>query len=262
MKFKATLLLTLLLILFIYSCDDISEGNRFSVNPLPIETSKKVLIEDFTGQLCHNCPYAAETIRDIQRLYGEDHIIAVAIHGGDLSIDETTNPLGLATPQGTAYQRYWGVNHWPCGMVDRKGILEHTSWSGMVTQRLQKSPQATISIANILDTENNRLKIDVTTEAEQDFIGKLQIWLTEDSVCCPQIMPDGEIDGFYLHRHVFRASVNASYGDDISMTAGSRQTVCYEYQLNDMWDTSQLYVVAFIYNDSDGVLQAEKAKCK
>ncbi|MBQ7663871.1 MAG: Omp28-related outer membrane protein, partial [Bacteroidaceae bacterium] len=54
----------------------------------------------------------------------------------------------------------------------------------------------------------------------------------------------------------------APYGDDISMTAGSRQTVCYEYQLNDMWDTSQLYVVAFIYNDSDGVLQAEKAKCK
>ena len=68
MKFKATLLLTLLLILFIYSCDDISEENRFSVIPLPIETSKKVLIEDFTGQLCHNCPYAAETIRDIHRL--------------------------------------------------------------------------------------------------------------------------------------------------------------------------------------------------
>ena len=39
------------------SCDNVPEADRFIKLP-PIEADRAVLIEDFTGQYCLNCPIA------------------------------------------------------------------------------------------------------------------------------------------------------------------------------------------------------------
>ncbi len=41
------------------SCDNVAEDDRFIKLP-PIEADRAVLIEDFTGQNCLNCPVAHE----------------------------------------------------------------------------------------------------------------------------------------------------------------------------------------------------------
>ena len=47
------------------SCDNVAEDDRSS-NFLPIEADRAVLIEDFTGQNCLNCPVAHEKIEEME----------------------------------------------------------------------------------------------------------------------------------------------------------------------------------------------------
>ncbi len=63
---------------------------------------RAVLIEDFTGQKCVNCPNGTTLINDIVETYGEDNVIAVGIHSGPLSKDGED---GLATETGNDYYR-------------------------------------------------------------------------------------------------------------------------------------------------------------
>ena len=47
------------------SCSDLDEQDRF-VYIKPADAARKVLIEDFTGQRCPNCPSATDEIHHLQ----------------------------------------------------------------------------------------------------------------------------------------------------------------------------------------------------
>ena len=70
-------LLTLtLIILCIASCDKI-EPPYSSGNTNPIDTTsvkRNILIEDFTGHTCPNCPAAAAELETIHSIYGNQII--------------------------------------------------------------------------------------------------------------------------------------------------------------------------------------------
>ena len=51
------------------ACDNVDENERFS-GPVDITPKKNVLIEDFTGQRCLNCPLAADAVHAMQATYG------------------------------------------------------------------------------------------------------------------------------------------------------------------------------------------------
>ena len=99
------------------ACDDIKESERFIPVTPEASTTKNVLIEDFTGMNCINCPNAAEEIHKIQAAYGAEKIIAVAVHG---EMPGLSGPL--ANDLGTEYFNHWGVETLPIGMVDRQGL--------------------------------------------------------------------------------------------------------------------------------------------
>ena len=85
------------------ACNDIEQADRYE--PIEVTAKKNVLIEDFTGQHCVNCPKAAD---EIQRMQADstigEHVIAVSIHGGSMSKhDSETSGLGLATDEGETY---------------------------------------------------------------------------------------------------------------------------------------------------------------
>lgn len=112
-----------LLALWLLSRDSIAEEDRLIYEAPPV-VNRSVLIEDFTGQRCVNCPNAADEIHSLQQEYGEDMIIAVGIHGGPMAV--WPNPergiVGLATETGDNYNTYWKVEQWPMGMVNRGGV--------------------------------------------------------------------------------------------------------------------------------------------
>ena len=71
--------------IFISSCEVI-EGPYMTGTIDPIDTTnnqyvKNILIEDFTGHTCKNCPDAARELDAIHDVYGSQ-IIGLAIHAG------------------------------------------------------------------------------------------------------------------------------------------------------------------------------------
>ena len=84
-----------------FSSCEVIEGPYMSDSVNPIDTTtnnyvKNILIEDFTGHLCKNCPDAASELEAIQSVYGSQ-IIGLAIHSGttfarSYPIDPVSNP--------------------------------------------------------------------------------------------------------------------------------------------------------------------------
>lgn len=50
-------------------------------------------------------------------------------------------------------------------------------------------------------------------------------------------------------------SVNGLWGEDIVLTADAPHQATHQITLRDNWDISNLSIVAFVYKESDGVLQ-------
>lgn len=250
-------------LLALTACDDIDEADRFE-GPVDFTPKKNVLIEDFTGQRCLNCPLAAEAVGKMRQTYGEEHVIAVAIHGGSLSLPETS-PVGLANATGESYNSFWGVNSWPKGLVDRgagwskpsDALLEYTSWSAAVVKRLQAEPALQMALRNTYDAETGQLSIDVDLTALTDVDGMVQVWLTENHITAPQVMPDGTMNTSYEHSHVFRAAVNGEWGEAVKMAEGENAVKSYIVALAEhpRWTPGNMAVVAFVYSQTEGVMQ-------
>lgn len=247
------------------ACDNVEEGNRFTYVE-PAEVSKCVLIEDFTGQRCVNCPAAAELIELMQETYGADNIIAVGIYGGDLeTMQDNGTPFPLYTEDGGWYYDHWGVTTQPRGMVDRRGgLLMSSAWPGAVYSGIQRQDSVQLEAVCSYDESSRRLGItvDAANIANQRIVsGNLQVWLVEDSIVSQQYLPgETKPDTEYVHNHVFRATVNDRMGDPITLAAGGSETREFSYVLDKAWKAENVSVVAFVYTDADGVLQAVKSK--
>jgi hypothetical protein len=253
MKLKNIAALAALGLSFV-ACNDIKENERFIPVTPEATTAKNVLIEDFTGMNCINCPNAAEEIHKIQATYGAEKIIAVAVHG---EMPGLSGPLANAL--GTEYYNHWGVETLPIGMVDRQGLENYTSWMATADARLKAQIiPLSLSLANTVYNEDTRsITVQVKALAEADLTAKLQVWITESNIKSFQKMPDGSINTNYVHNHVLRDAVNGAWGEAINLEAGVAQEVTYTYEVPKAWNAENLAVVAFVYNES-GVVQVEE----
>ncbi len=245
------------------ACETVEENDRFG-NAEPAIVKKNVLVEEFTGQRCTNCPSAAQELADLQdiilRACGQQHVISVAIHGGDMAIDA---PAGLATPLGHQYNNDWGIKSWPSAVIDReygkKPSTDFYSWGDAICERLSEAAAVEINMqGNTYNAEDKALTINVETTALETVNGKLQVWLTESHINKYQVMPNGGHNMNYEHNHVFRDAVNGDKGENIKLIKGESISKTYSYTLPDDWKVENMAVVAFVYNES-GVLQVVEA---
>ena len=76
------------------ACDEIAEGDRYLEMPA-VESRRAVLLEEFTGQMCTNCPEAQRRISSMKEQYG-DQLVVVGIHAGNFGLAESDyGSLGL-----------------------------------------------------------------------------------------------------------------------------------------------------------------------
>lgn len=239
------------------ACSNVDEDDRY-VYVKPAEVAKCVLIEDFTGQRCVNCPYATETIDSIIAQYGHDNIVAVGIHSGPFAKNPAgTSTYPLYTETGDYYYDLFGVSSQPSGMIDRHGVVNNYNlWPTLVYTYIQESATIILEATAEYDEDSRTAVITIEAEGVEPTTGYLQVWVTEDSIIGTQYMPDGSINKEYVHNHVFRATVNDRDGDAFSITTDEIVTATYTYALEDEdWVAENMHVVAFVYND-DGVAQA------
>ena len=265
-------------LLTLCACDEIDEQDRFQKVEIASGGesggeggsegtgfgAKNVLIEDFTGQLCNNCPLAMNTISTLQETFGHDRVIPVAIHGGYLTL---AAPTGLANAIGNTYTAERGVSSKPKGEVDRTGqLLDQEKWGTTVLERIAMTAHVKLGVENIaFDADSRELSFSVKTAADLTGAqGLLQVWLTESHIHTYQKTPDPNrfpqypasgYDHNYEHNHVLRACVSAKDGDALSLVAGGSDTRAYKYKLESDWVADNMSVIVIAYNAAEGVLQ-------
>lgn len=243
--------------LAIFSCSHISSDERL-IYERHVDAYRKILIEDFTGQRCINCPYASDEVERLHMQYGKDTIIAVAIHSGPLGFSTNNKYYGLKTEIGDEYYNHWNPDYQPIGLVNRHGLCDYTSWNAQIREEIQK-PTSIQIYGNVILAEN---KIKISTEIQNngdEVNSKLQLWIVEDNIPAFQLMPDGTINENYIHQHVLRATVNGMWGDHIIIPRNNSLKKEFEIVLNKEWKVKDLAVVVFVF-DNSGVLQVTNMK--
>lgn len=252
--------------LLFFACDQVDPADRYIAidnatpggqEPTEAVETRRVLIEEFTGQRCVNCPNAAAEIQRLKQAYGADTVIAVSIHGGELAFYSTAKLLGLRTELGDEYNKRWNVAAWPKGMVNRSGLLsDYEEWFTLVNSAVKQEAPLKLSV------EATTSAITTTAEALKPVQGKLQLWVTESGITAMQAMPDGTNNREYTHNHVLRTAVNGAWGEDITLAQGQTETFTHTIALDPAWNSGSLSVVAFVYNDSEGLLQVVETAVK
>ena len=239
------------------SCSNIDEGDRL-IYVKPAEVGRAVLIEDLTGQRCINCPTGTDIITGIIKTYGEDNVIAVGIHCGPLGFAGNSKRVGLKTDTGDEYYTHWanGTNlGQPSAIFNRKkgkGPIDNlNNWAAEVGLIISEKANLSVNIANAYDAKTRKLTTKVGAFGVNGTVsGKLQVWIVEDGIKAMQMMPDGSANQDYIHNHVFRAAVNGTWGEEVTVKEGETTSKDYSYVLPETWNAENISVVAFVYNDN------------
>jgi thiol-disulfide isomerase/thioredoxin len=226
-----------ILLFNITSCDIIEGPYLIDNNTNPVDTNtfvKKVLIEDFTGHRCPNCPAAAEELVSLQDFYG-DRVIGIAIHPSSPAFS-TPSPLTASsytydfrTQFGDDIDNIFEITTvgLPRGMVNRTGFdtqhqLGKDEWSSIVQMELEKAPIFGITLSSNVSNGNGTISItaEALTNINLDKKEKIEdynivICLTEKNIV--QWQKDntaGDIED-YEHNHVLRTMINTTFGESI-----------------------------------------------
>ncbi len=240
--------------------------------PDTTQVSRKMIIEDFTGHQCKNCPKAAKQIKDIEALYG-DRIIGIAIHAGPSNFTGTNAdyPTDFRTPEGTAIYNFFNIPALPMGMVSRVGFPNNThlktypGWPG-------ECQNLTDSVAHVEITQNvnynaasRQVTVNIEAKALKDFSDDLKycVMLLENGIISPQLMPDDTRNPDYVHNHVFRDMFTAALGDELALSpilnaeTFSKQVVG---TITNDWEAANCEIVVFVFNARTyEIIQAERS---
>lgn len=253
----------------LFACSNVDEDVRFEeYNPEVPEDStsnvitKNVLIEDFTGQMCQNCPNAAEVIKDLHEMYGDSTLIPVAIYSGKPGMCIPVGKKGsLTTEEGQEYFSTWELNNQPIGLVNRKGgPLDKDIWPAKVMEYSKEAAPMAMDINSVLSEDGKSLKVNLKVTPIKSVNGKLQLWVTEDNIVAMQKKPDGKVYKDYVHNHVFRGSINGTWGEPMQFTENNVFEKEYTVDVKDGWNGQNIHIVAFVYNDEEGVMQVVRSK--
>ncbi len=268
---------TFLSAMMLTACDDVKEGDRY-IELSEVTVERGVLLVDFTGQLCVNCPAAHETIEALESQYGRDKMIAVSVHAGSLAMPVSMTNfnaglVGLMTDEGRALNEAWGIDSWPRGVVNLTGeSMNHDQWAEAVRTAISKNAEVDIKVETSVaskeqapGTENGTIAIKAAITPKADFAGNtyVQCWVTEDGITAMQKFPDG-IDNAYVHNNVLRAMTFDMPGQKVALTPGNplefETSIDCRYNDKERWDLNNLYVIVYVYEEGKGVQQVVRHK--
>lgn len=251
------------------ACDTIDEDNRYiEVEDIkePSQRIQRVLIEEFTGRMCVNCPDGAKAIHDIQEYY-EGRVVAVSIHAGMYAMPVGLFTTDYRTEAGTAYNEYFAPQGNPAAMLNRNahdGLVVSTikdKWMTYAIAELDAEPLIEITPSCSYDADTRTVTITTDIEAFESMPANLnlQLQLTESNIVDLQLSQTGIIND-YVHNHVLRAAINGTWGENlVSLPAGDTYTYTHTFTLDEAWVAENCHVVAYAFdNTTKSVLQCNE----
>lgn len=240
-------------------CHDISESERFIELPTlePLDNQRAVLLEEFTGQECVNCPGAHEIVAQLAAQYPET-FIPVSIHAGPFAWTEKYDGLneGFGVDEGAALAKARGVNSYPAGIMDRATEPRNAAqWASDLRTRLAVPAAVQIEMTTDYAPAVKQLTVTTTLVADQPLSGNLQLWVVESGLVGYQILLDGSEVEDYVHNHVFRGTVNGLDGTPFTIAASDdplehgRTTLTHTLDIKDHWTVANMHIVAIVDNN-------------
>lgn len=269
----------------IYSCDYISNpvepttnnnGESCISTAFPATTPyRKVLVEDYTGHKCPNCPQAAVSIKKLEDTF-HDSVICIAVHADFFAKPDTKFPEDFRTDAGEKYAVTFGFSGYPNGLVNRKdypsnAVKAHTSWLSEVSTILHTTPEADVQMLSEYNTVDSTVCVNIQTKLLTNppitTTYNLCVMLIQDSIVAPQVDGTNTIPA-YLHRHVLRDNINGIWGDSVLTNAKKDEARVKKYRFklqpnykNIICKPKDCYLVAFLFDNSNyRILQAEEIK--
>jgi len=262
------------------SCDIVDGPYSTNAGGTPDTTEqvvRKILIEDFTGHQCGNCPRAAEALKAIEELY-PGQIIPLGIHVGFFAEPTSSGnyTADYRSETGNELDQFYGnsIAGLPNGLINRisfdsNPIVQYTDWSSKAAQLVSLPPDATIDLNPQYNEALRSLQISADVAILTTLSDSLHIafYLSEDNIVSPQkdysLTPSTIVD--YTHRHVLRGSMNGTWGLPLStgtsFAAGSTLSSNATFTIPANWNDSNLHVVAILFRAiSKEVIQAEDVK--
>ena len=276
MKKLSYIIATAFLALGMAACDVIEEpykkdngGGNPGGEPGAGVVMKNVLLEDYTGVRCVNCPAAGQVALNLQEQY-EHRVVVLGVHAGPLaSVPPTGIYPDFRTDEGTTWFTHFGFDSNPVGTVNRKlngGVYAYqsTEWTDAVASALQEEAQVEMTPEVTFDNNTRKLDVNVKSKFLAELSGtySLTVCIMEDSIV-------GRQEGMgadYTHRHVFRGTINGTWGEDINTTTIAPQdeiVKSYSTTLDADYNADQCYIIAYVANsETKEILQVIEKKIK
>jgi hypothetical protein len=279
MKKLSTSLLSIFILIFAISCDIIDNPLKNAPVTPPDTTTvlRKVVIEDFTGHRCKNCPDAAKTIKTLEGVYG-DQIIGVAIHAGPSTFTGTSPsyPTDYRTPEGNEigiffYGSIQGISL-PSGMVSREGYTSSSSghiksfgaWGSAAATLVATEATFKLEQTASYNAADSTVNISIEVTALADMLDDLMfsVMVLESGIVSPQLMPDDTRNETYVHNHVLRTMYTPALGSLLQpspIQAGQKITKTLQGTFKpSKWDVTKSDIVIYLFNaETYEILQAE-----
>lgn len=274
---RISYLFFLFLALRFFACEEIPPtlnpggGNNNGGNTPVEEQQRQVLIEEFTGVRCVNCPAGSDAIEALLNIHGEQ-LVAVGIHAGFFAVPYAESNENLATDAGAAILSFVGEPlGYPTAVVNRTQFdgeeslqLAQSQWAGYIAQELLTPPSVKIEILPDYNSDDRSLDVSTKLYVQETLTNpdiRLTVYITENNIEDAQLTPDGlQVD--YNHKHVFRDVLTAVSGDVLgeAFTANTTIERDFTFTLPDHWVAEECHVVAFVHlgGGSKEVLQAHE----
>lgn len=255
----------------------------FNFTSVP-SNQRNILLEEFTGHKCPNCPDGTADVQAIKTALG-DRFIPVAIHPNPNEVSGFDSFVNENPPGTGKYETVWYVN----GSGEIMNFLDVYIGLGLPTAAIQRNLNGPGNFyfnlgswGTVVDTIiNNNPTADVGINVAGEFLadgticGKSEVhvfnsrtdtlrivhYLVQDSIIDWQL--DGSTDiPNYMHRHVLRGiSGGDVYGQIVSYpsSSGVISQHTFSFDVSEYTSDEHLYIVAYVYSEATKeVLQAEE----
>lgn len=263
---------------------DINLGNNQNVvsdttyveSPVATPEARLVLIEEFTGVRCPNCPQGHDIIANIKSA-NPDKVVSVSLHPiNSLGAPYSFSAQDFRSQKAQTLFDYLGqIGLQPAAAINRtlfggeiKLLLDKSKWTSYTGQQLSgTTTPVNVLIDKTLDTTNNQLTIAVELHytAPVTETNKLTVVLTESDMVTAQL--DGaDIDTFYVHKDVMRDFISDTQGDLLTTTLEAGRVIrkVYKKTLDAAWKPENMHIVAYVHESQNSkvVYQVKEVKVK
>ena len=265
-------ILTAFALTILASCKPMPESERLIPNEMETTKGRAVLIEDYSGVGCINCPTAASRITKAAEAHG-DKVVVVALHGSrtDIGTQPEEDPKGLYSPEAATYlERLQSGGSLPVATFNRRPLTSngdkpfsdsYPQWPAEM-QSVRELPQLYKIDLQVSESDRKVTTRCTATALESATQGTapelyLQLWLIEDGIVAPQHISTKVIND-YQHNHIFRQTLNGIDGEAYQLGQSYDKTSAIE---REVIDPKHCAVVAILYDHKTGeVYEVAKAQ--